>query len=812
MRSRSVVAALVVLLTVSLLLAFAPVLHGAAAAPSSVRTASTPAPAATVGLTVLNGNDQVTNQFYPGEGVFGTLYFVVTDPLDHAVNVTLTDPNAARDGVPAPAFHYEATLNTSTSTFDSFSAHIGFTFPASLPYGGQWTINVSAPNGGSIQQTIWVYVYYLSVNTSTGIGSTLPGQSISVIWVLFSNANGLSIYTRATSVTIAGSYTGNGTTQTLFPHGPVALAGASTGEGQWTGTVPANATPNSVLNLEIWAVTNVSGQVAENESSNFTISVGTLVIQNFGLNFAPPDCQFTVAVYVTEGSVMSPCVQAGSSYFGSFTPIAGLAVTTGFWNGTAHVTLPGVPTNLRTNQSGEAAFTFTASSPPFALYPAHGSNSVNLTVTVAGATGPYTWTQYLNLSFNVLAGNFAAGLVSDSLSATQYYPGQNATVTWSVSTTNLSATGPISPSIWGVFSESTGAIFAAGLLNTSATGGSFSFPITTAMATQTLAVGVYATNATSEFAAFAYATVLDPSLLLTPGADFYSPGSTATVTAVLNAGSTGAAIDYQVVGQWQSASAILGSGSIASGGTISVPISSSLPPLGLTVFAWATENGQVITSSSVTLQLAEGYSILLGVTTASSYADGSYQPGETVTLSYAVDATSGVALPQVVSFLLYAQGYADAFSIENVVTSGTLSFTIPSNAVQGSLLLVLSAQGALAAGPCLPSGSCVGTTTISINNHPSVLNLELGAGSGLTVAWLILLVLFLIAIILGVVLFLRRRGGRRSSPSMIGPPAPPPSTAPAEQWREPNPPNEPHASPASTPDGNSPSQGSTGNA
>jgi hypothetical protein len=804
MPSRSLVIAVTALLAVTALFVLLPAANPAGSpAPAAVPVgaAATSQPSASITYSILNGYGFTSNEFAPGEPGYGSLYFSVTDPLDRAVNVTITDPNAARDGVSSPAFQYEATLNATTFTFNSYMAGVGYTFPANLPYGGHWTVNFSAPNGGTVEQNVSVRLFYTFLGSSVGNGATLPGQPISVFWALVVGSNEGSFYPRATNVWITGSYIGNGTVQNFFPQGRVALSPVNVGTGTWSGKVPLNTTPDTQLHFEVYAIANVSGQLAENESGNLSISVGMLMIQSSGLTPAPPTCQFISDLYFTVNSLIAPCIEAGASYFGAFTPIAGLPVNVGYWNGTAHVTPSGAPTSVATNASGEAAFTFRASSPPFITalqYPTY--DGINYTVHVPGASSLYPWTVWLNQTWSLLGGSTSAGVVQVALDHTEYYVGATATVSWTVSSTNATATGPVAATAY-IIEGSSGVYFGIGAINSTAQSGSFTFPITSAMATQTLLVAVLASNSSTAFAGYASALVLTPSLLLSPASNFYNAGSTASVSAVINGGGSGATIQYEVWGYWQDGRAVVASGTVANGSSIAVSVPSSTPPLELEVYAWASVAGQVIATNNVTLDLAQGYSIQLGVTTASSYSDGSYQPGQIVTLSYQVVAIGGVALPQVVTFNLWTLGYPSSYTIQNVALSGTISYTIPSNAVQGTLLVELTAQGALAAAPCLPVGHCGGTAAIPINPHPSILSMELGPGSGITVGWLILLILvILVAILLVFFVFLRRRGGRSTAPiaPAMNPPAPPPSTPPAAEWKEPSAPPAAEPEPAAS--------------
>jgi hypothetical protein len=755
-------------------------------------------PAAAITARIANGFEVLTDRFYLGAVGYGSLYFLVFDPLDRAVNVTITDPNAARDKVGVPAYSYEATLNATTHMFNSYAAGVSYTFPTGILYGGQWTVNFSAPAGGTVLENVTLDVYYTSLTTTAGSSATLPGQAIGVFWALNLYSNSASPYTKATSVTIYGSYTANGTLANLFPPGGLALSPVNTGRGEWTGAVPANAGPGTELHIEVSAVTNVSGQVTENESANITINVGTLVIEGVGLTTAPPNCELFDAGFFTAGTVLAGCVEVGATYGGAFTAISGLPITVGYWNGTAHVTPTGAPTQLTSNATGEAAFTFLGTSPPFTLFSnLFVYNAVNFTATVPRASPFYHWTVYSNTTDFTLVKATASGVVQLTLDHTTYYSGATATASWSVSSTNLTKTGPLTAVGWTVTGP-TAITYEEGALNvTGASGtfsGTFTFPILAAMAAHTIDATLYVVNATETFSATATAAVLNPSLLLTPAEYYYSAGTSTSVSVILNGGGTGATIQYQAWEYWASTDALLSNGTVANGSSIPITIPATVPPLSVVVSVWASIGGQVIASSSTAILLAQGYSIEFGVSTVSSYSDGSFQPGQTVTLNYKVVSVGGAALPQVLSFELFAIGYPYIQTLQNVGPSGSVPFTIPSSAPQGTIVIELLARGALTTGTCFPAGTCDGIAALYVNPSPSVLNLELGAGSGITVGWLILFVLVALVAIALFLLF-RRRGGRAKP----APATPSSSASPPQEWKAPSPAPPAPEAPASEP-------------
>ena len=777
---------LTALLTISMMVVLAPApTHSVVATQAVAGPKTAVTPNAAIIPEIVNGFDVLTNRFYLGAVGYGSLYFLISDPDDHAVNVTITDPNAARDGVGTPAYSYKATLNPTTHTYDSYTTGVSYTFPTSIPYGGHWTVNFSAPLGGTVIENITLDLYYTSVTTSVGTTSTIPGQVFTLFWALNLESNTASPYTKATTGTIYGSFTGNGTIENLFGVGGKSLGSMSTGRGQLAVTVPTNAGPATQLHIEVSAVTNVSGQVVENESANATVNVGTLVIHGIGLTYAPPTCDLVNDGAFTEGSVVAGCVEVGASYGGAFTALSGLPITVAYWNGTAHVTPTGAPTQLTSNASGEAAFTFVASAPPFTpLTSADIYNVVNFSVTVPGASTFYHWTVYSNTTAWALLQATETGVVQLTLDHTDYYQGMTGTATWwSTDVGPTGATGPLTAVGWTITGPDA-ITYEEGLLNTTGGTGTFTFPITSAMVAHTIHATVYVVNATEMFSATASAAVLNPTLLLTPAEYYFVPDTTTSVAVLLNGGGAGAgvSIQYQVWAYWSTADTLLTNGTVANGSSISISTPYNPPPNAIVVDAWASVNSQVIASGEIAIFPEIGYSIELGVQSVSSYSDGSFQPGQTVTLSYAVISVGGAALPQTVSFELFAIGYPYVQTLQNVGPSGTVPFTIPSNAPQGTIVIELLARGTLTAGTCFPAGTCDGIAALYVNPSPSYLNLEVGAG--VTVGWLILLVLVLIvAVVLLIVLF-QRRGGRAkpsSSASSSG-------SVPPQEWKEPSPP------------------------
>jgi len=766
MSRRLIAVVLAVLMIASTFLALGATAAGRSAAPTA------PAPSAGVAPSVTSLSEETyqglggyTTTFYPGQTYFGSLFYQVSDSTttDHNVNITLTDPNATRDGVPTPAYHYEATLNSTTHSYNSWQANVGYVFPATLPYGGEWTLNFSESATNYVDVTLTVEVYSINAGSSLGYAAVLPGTSYTIYWNLTSNSNGATLYTHATGVYITGNYWGNTSYQPLFTHPKnIALTGASSGWGSFNGVIPANATPGFDVYLELWAITNVSGGTAENQSINLDIYVGSLYIQT-GLIAAPPACDLSDRQPFAVGTTLASCVKVSADWYGELYPVSGATATVAYWNGTTHVSPAGAPTTVTTNQFGEALFTFVADSPPFAttVHP-EVYNAVNISVAIPGAdTHGYHWTAYSNESFLLLTPLSGFGVVNVTLDKTQYFPGQSAKVTWTIHSSDPNATGAIDPVSWTLI-YGADADWGTTPITGTAQSGTFTVPVTSAMVGYGyFEVVVTAANATTYFNGTTYAYVFGPELLLSQGSGYYTGGSSVSVTPTLEGAPAGTTLTYLAVGVWEEGGEHnLSTGAATNNSALSVSVPSTNPPQYIEIYVWATADGQVIADNDAEFDLEYGYSIEFGVSTASSYSDGSYQPGQSVTLTYAIVPQSGSPEPALVSFYIYAIGFPVVKYFDNVGPSGSVSFTIPSNAPRGTLILELEVDTDLA-GPCFPTGECDGVTAVPINPSPSALSLELGAGSGVTVGWLIVLVLVLLVGAVGLVFLLRGRAARK---------------------------------------------------
>jgi hypothetical protein len=819
MSRRIAAVALVVVLIASALVGYGAVSDARAAptppaAPTSSPSSAGVHPAATdITIETFNGQGVGTTYFctgsctsFTGEGSPGasTLYFSILDTAaDLTVNVTINDPNATRDALVNPVF--SATVGINQVTHENLTPtdnHFAYTFPASLAIGGGWNITASAPLGGFANLNLTVQTYSLALESTPDSGSiTVPGESVSVSWVVSASSNG-ALYTQFTSLIATGTFV-NATPMNLFSPGLYPLPHA--GAGTWTVKVPDNATPDTEITLEVWAVTNVSGEIAENESGFLTFWVGIPdIFETTAQSYSSCSDVGEGTDTFSSGAPVFVCTWIGAraAGHGATDYVPGLSVEITFWDGLQNVTPGGdPPTMLVTTANGPSAFSFIPTAPPFSSYYAYPfGNSFNLTVTDPAATTLGYPGAYWNYSFQVVP-NAASGAVQVTLNAIDYAVGQTVFANWTLGSSNASAVGGLVATQWVLVT--TGGFASTGPISSTASTGMIEVPLPAGYVGEFVVV-VVAANVSGDYLGAGIGYAEQPTLLLSvPGDSWYVPGQTLSFPVQLTPGPlAGTTIYYNITGEWWSyavdqelSEGIVAVGTVSSSGMVSFTVPVSNPATQYSIEVWAqSPTAGFYASAGAEVFLATGYQVLLGVTTASSYSDGSYQPGQTIQVSWSLSPLGTAPLPGYYAIYLDLGDTPVTPYWETTSSSGTVSVTIPSNTPSGTVDLYMYVYANGVYGPDCSNGyECYGDSGIVVNDHPSVLSEELGAGSGITVGWLILLIVILVVAVILVLLIRRGRAPKGPKPAYatpagsIGPPAPAPSTPPAAQWNEPTP-------------------------
>ena len=681
----------------------------------------------------------------------GGVYFSAFDPSDTTAVVTITDTNATRDGLPTTPV---ATWNVSFATGpfnDSLNWNIYYELPLTLQFGGWWNITIKGAAAGNASQLFYVHTYTVSMSPTQPV--LLAQHTTRVLYFVDQTVN-MAPMTNLTALTVTARYLTNTASWATLPGTPMALGTAAW--GMFNASVPSDASTFGSIQFTLYA--NASAGTYPNSEVGFlSVPVGYVGNPQITLGTCPAGC--TTSVF-TSGSPIYVDVQA--TIFGSTADGAasGLTATFDFLSGVTAVTpTGGYPKTITTNATGGAEILFIATASP-TMFSTTTTNSVKVTLTDplnAGASyGPSTATFTLE---NQTPGTARLQVVMDSA---QYFGGDTVTSTWQLGGLNSSIVQGWTASAWWAWADTTSTFLASGMISSTGTSGSFTF-VAPMNYSGTISVDVMAHNATSSLDATRTATVSAPSIFLNSASLYYAPGDTVTVTVTTAGSIFQNAVLYRTV--VDNSGNVLQSGSFT-GGQIQIPIPQIGAPSDVRVDVGAQDPALgIIGQASLTVYEGSGITVLAGVSTVSSYADGSYQPGQQIMVHYQIGAVGQAVLPKTFSVEVYQYGLqlssqGGATIVTTGSSSGDVPFTIPSATPAGSQVFEVF----VVASGCFTG--CYAATVFSVNvqPNPSVLGYELGAGSGLTVGWL---VLFLLIILVAILLFWMFRGKAR--PMMMKP-------------------------------------------
>ncbi|MFI5419204.1 MAG: hypothetical protein ACHQ2Y_09995 [Candidatus Lutacidiplasmatales archaeon] len=683
-----------------------------------------------------------TNQFCPSFAA-GKVFFVAYDPSDTSATVAINDPNATRDGLSAVQV-MSWTVHFPTGPYNysyNWASGGGYLLPFSLVDEGWWNLTINGATGGFFSVSFFVHTYLVRMGSDQP--AYLAGHSGTMTFAVNSTVNNAP-FSSVTSLKAIGVYETVGFNFTAIPNLPSSLTAPN---GQFPFTVPSNANTYSGMGFEIWAnITTASGN--SSESWFDYVPVGYISNPSVGLGSCPTGCGTNTfaAGGLVYTSVSVDIISPGGDF-----PAPGLTVNFGWLSGTTPVTsVPGnPPTSLATNATGRAAMLFIADATAFSTT---GPNTLAVTVTDPVLTSAAKTSA--NATFFVLPAASAIAHLELMLDGSQYFGGDTATATWAVG--GVGSSGPTGWTVdsWTAYESVSNTLTASGTIASSADQGTFTLTAPMGYAGN-LEVMVTAHNATAWISAFTNARVSQPSILLSPSERYYLPGDSISVSvATLGTAFSSATLWMSVL---DSSGNALTEGQLT--GTqiqFTIPKIAAPGDVSVTVVA-QTSTGGLVGQAQVTLYLASGIQVLAGVSTASNYVDGSYQPGQTVQISFAISAIGNTVLPKSYTIVVlpedsyYAAG-AGSSQFQTSSTSGSVAYTIPSGSPGGAQLIYVEVQ-------C--NGVECGSWTyfsLNVNPHPSVLGMQLGAGSGFTVSWLILLIIVVVLFILG---FRRGRGGGR---------------------------------------------------
>jgi hypothetical protein len=602
-----------------------------------------------------------------------------------------------------------------------------------------------------------------NIDLSLAATRILPGSADTLSYQVLNDTNGAP-QSGLSTITITGTYYNSGLKLLKLPGTPINITPPAA-IGSWNFVVPANSS-STAFDWPVITVWANSTSLDMTQETTTEVEVG--VLQFVGAN--TDVCNVVGGCGnpgdLTTGNPATVHVDVEINAGGDTAPAVNYSAKFLFYStGSSPVTVSGVPASVATDGSGEAAITFTPLSTTFNV---PGPNHVEIEVTENSSV-----TIYDNVSFflynPVGVANFAFWLNS-----ALYYSGESGTGHWQWAGTN-STVGTINVTNFQVYDDATDNLIDSGMIASTSPTGSFSFTLPSTYVGN-FEVWMYAHN-TSDFFELGQGATADRDIFAAlPSEVYYNPGDTITVTITAE----GAALSGTTVSAFVQEH---GSGqtlynSTVSGGSFQFTVPKVAPATEYVISAWASSpTAGTVASVEEDIYEASGFNFWAGVSTQSSYADGSFAPGQTIQLAYALTAYGNSQLPTQMELILIpgpcsivCGSDTPALKIWYVSgSSGSVPFTIPSGTPNGLQTFTVVAE--------FPGGEGANQITVNVNSSPSALNYELGAGSGLTVGWLILLILLVIVAL--VVLML----GRRGKPSrMVMSRA---STSPAPEWKEP---------------------------
>ena len=174
------------------------------------------------------------------------------------------------------------------------------------------------------------------------------------------------------------------------------------------------------------------------------------------------------------------------------------------------------------------------------------------------------------------------------------------------------------------------------------------------------------------------------------------------------------------------------------------------PAESYTIQIIAQESGYTATKTLTILKYA-GYDFKISIS-PSLYTTNVYRPGETIYISYALTPRENTPRPQYIriSVSLYSIN-SNAKVIETRELSGTITYTLPSGIGRGTYLLLVS---------CTVNQSFTGTiygwTTISVQDNPSVADLNVGGFRAMDITLLIIVMVLLLLMIIFFIFFQKK--------------------------------------------------------
>ena len=659
------------------------------------------------GLTVANSLYWGGHRFVPGETIYITLLAAAGDSIDLVIQNVSGNPTYQRTGIVIPTTGQQP---------------ITFPIPTTWPDGNAYSVQATDTTSAQVR-TVAFEIEQYRMNVWTDRFGYLQGDSVLISWSVVYAQNG------------APAPAGTGVIEAQDGAGvnvlPVAQYDTTQSQGSYRFNLSASATAPDILTVYGW-FNDTAGLRATSDTYDFgvgTLGVTVAVTLPAGRIYFEPGEVVPVTIRTTingiGGGVLEPSVPVSVNVTDQATGL----VVAGYSNAA-----------LSSDATGVLNYMF-----QLATTPSTGSYQVTATATAHGtlvATASAA-------PFNVRAPpSFTLGLVLDK---SQYLSGDTIHATAqvvSIGVQNFTYTWTVVDSAGNIAS------YLAGSLATE-----YQYPIPVSYQ-GTLQVQVRVENGTGGVlfasattrAAFGYLSVtLDRTQ--------FNPGDTITASFSLSS-SLITSPTYAWVVQDVSGS-VVASGS-AGAGSASFATPSPAASSRYVFQVTASQNGRSV-QGSATAYRNDGF--YLSVTPDKS----SYNPGDTMTVTYTLTARGTAALPSSFHFALQFLGGAFKYVDTNSPT-GTLTMQIPGDTPTGNLILYVQE----------------GNTFTSVYNivHVGPVNPLVADVGGVPLFHMLITLLFVV-LLLAVILLWRRSGmGRAPSGPSTGKPStppPPPPSGPSQQ-------------------------------
>jgi hypothetical protein len=775
-RGAALAIAMVFLLTASVFLVMPLAVRAAPVHPSLAH------PAATDTIQTTQSNGGFRSDFRTGLST-GLVYFYAVDSVDTSATVNINDLNASRDGLTNPVAtitaHFTAGINW------SYQSNTRFALPLNLLYPGTWNITISGTTAGFAFQNFTVQTYYVDAFGNQTV--ILPGHSATVTYWVLSTINSAP-YNHNAAVVVTGSYLTTGFVTKKLPGTPQSLG--TSWNGSFAMTMPTDASATGFASLTFWA--NTSGTSVWSAQGSVDVYTGHLSFAMTSLSTCASGC------FASTFQSGQPIIATVTEWINSTTwtyirtPAVGIDLNILYEKGATPVTPAGSPpTKLVTNANGQAQWIFTADPNAFSTT---GPNV--LSVTPTDPSIPTNTMNGTSTTFYVTRSTAAMPTIQVVFNSAQYYGGDTIFANWSL-TGNSSVTQGWNATLEWAYAYSSVGGYSWYIAQGTASGTSGAIHLVAPIGLNGhVEVVVVASNATGLIEGFGLAPVSQPQIFLSSNEPYYQAGDTVTVT-ITTLGSVLSSATLQSLVTDSTGARLISGPVTGTTLTVQIPMKGAPSYVEFSVFAIAT-TGATITNGTLYVDLATGFDVAAGIGTKSNYQDGSYQPSQTIQVTYAITARGGTAMPKEWTIWVWSSGAYEnsglgAVEIQTTAASGSIAYTIPGNSPNGIQLFYVEAI------PSSSGGSATNSVAVNVQSSPSGLGLELGAGSGLTVGWLILLI---VVIVIAIVLFLAIRSKGR--PKMMKPDSgsPPSGSAPPQAWQEASPPSSTGTPPESPPPSN----------